>query len=252
MDKLIYTALNSLGSLRGTQIVTAQNLANQNVPGFRRDTVGSGKTFNLEDGGELSARAFQIDRENAGFSDLPGFMNQTGEDLDIAIADKGYFCGKPDGSGAPALTRRGDLHVGLDGTLVNGANEAVLDTAQRPITLPPFRNIVIDELGRISIEPIDGAPGERLDVATIGTTQATGLQLVKGEDGQIRPVGAPLPAPDQTAKVMQRVLEGSNVNSTEELIDSIDLQRSFELNMRVVSTAKELDEAGVSLMRLPG
>ncbi len=252
MDKLIYTALNSLGSLRGTQIVTAQNLANQNVPGFRRDTVGEGKSFILDDAGELSARAFQIDREQASFSDLPGFMNQTGEALDIAIADKGYFYIQPDTGGAPALTRRGDLHVGLDGKLVNGANEAVLDTAQRPITLPPFRSVVVDEIGRITIEPIDGAPGERLEVATIGTTQATGLQLVKGEDGQIRPVGAPMPGPDQSAKVMQGVLEGSNVNSTEELISSIDLQRSFELNMRVVSTAKELDEAGVSLMRLPG
>lgn len=252
MDKLIFTALNSLGNLRGTQVVTAQNLANQNVPGFRRDTLGEGKAFILEDGGDLTARAFQIEREQASFSDLPGFMNQTGEPLDLAIADKGYFYIQPDTGGPPALTRRGDLHVGLDGSLVNGANEAILGTNQQPITIPPFRNIVVDEVGRITIEPIEGAPGERLEVATIATTLANGADLVKGEDGQIRPKKGPLPAPDQLAKVRQGVLEGSNVNSTEELISSIDLQRSFELNMRVVSTAKELDEAGVSLMRLPG
>ncbi len=248
---MIFTALNSLGNLRGTQIVTAQNLANQNVPGFRRDTIGEGKSFIMEDGGDITARAFQLEREDAGFSDLPGFMNQTDEPLDIAIADKGYFYIQPDTGGPPALTRRGDLHVGLDGTLVNGANEAILSANQQPIAIPPFRSIVIDEVGRITIEPIDGAPGERLEVATIATTQATGAQLVKGEDGQIRPKTGPLPAPDQQAKVRQGVLEGSNVNPTEELISSIDLQRSFELNMRMVSTAKELDEAGVSLLRLP-
>ena len=59
------------------------------------------------------------------------------------------------------------------------------------------------------------------------------------------------PRPDQTAKVAQGVLEGSNVNATEELIASIDLQRSFELNMRMISTAKEIDEAGSRLLRMP-
>jgi flagellar basal-body rod protein FlgF len=85
----------------------------------------------------------------------------------------------------------------------------------------------------------------------IGTTLAQGLALAKGEDGQIRPQTGPLPAPDQAAKVAQGVLEGSNVNPTEELIASIDLQRSFELNMRVISAAKEIDEAGAQLLRAP-
>lgn len=251
MDRLIYTALNSLGNLRGTQIVTAQNLANQNVPGFRRDTLSEGQAFVMEDQGSLEPRAFQIGREQASFSDVSGFMNQTGEDLDIAIPDKGWFYVQPDGDGAPALSRRGDLRVGLAGELVNGAGEAILDQQLRPINLPPFRKIVIDDVGTISIEPIDGAPGERIEVATLATTLATGTKLVKGEDGQIRPVTGPLPRPDQQAKVMQGVLEGSNVNTTEELIASIDLQRNFELNMRIVSTAKEMDEAGASLLRMP-
>jgi len=251
MDRLIYTALNSLGNLRGTQIVTAQNLANQNVPGFRRDTLSEGQAFVMEDDSGLEPRAFQIGRETAGFSDASGFLNQTGEPLDIAIADKGWFYVQPDGGGAPALTRRGDLRVGLGGELVNGAGEAVLDQGLRPIVLPPFRKIVVNEVGTISIEPIDGAPGERIELATIATTLATGARLLKGEDGQIRPVTGPVPQPDQQAKVLQGALEGSNVNATEELIASIDLQRNFELNMRVVSTAKEIDEAGTSLLRMP-
>lgn len=251
MDRLIYTALNSLGNLRGTQIVTAQNLANQNVPGFRRDTIGEGQSFILEDQGRIEPRAFQIGRETAGFSDMSGFLNQTGEPLDIAIADKGWFYVQPDGGGAPALSRRGDLRVGLDGALVNGAGEAILNQGLQAIILPPFRKLVVDEVGTISIEPMDGAPGERIEVTTLATTLAPGANLIKGEDGQIRPATGPLPAPDQQAKVMQGALEGSNVNATEELISSIDLQRSFELNMRVVSTAKELDEAGTRLLAMP-
>lgn len=252
MDRFIHTALNAMGNLRGVNGVNAQNLANMNVPGFRRDFIAEGAAFVLEDAsGEMSPRAFQLSREEAGFSDLPGFMDKTGEDLDIAIPDRGYFYVQPETGGAPALTRRGDLRVGLDGTLVNGAGDAVLSQAMTPIVLPPFRNIVIDDLGRITIEPLDGAPGERLEVATIGTTDAAGLKLSKDEDGQIRPVTGQLPRPDQSAKVLQGVLEGSNVNATEELIASIDLQRGFELNMKMISTAKELDEAGARLMRMP-
>ena len=91
----------------------------------------------------------------------------------------------------------------------------------------------------------------RANTRSLATTLAPGANLIKGEDGQIRPATGPLPAPDQQAKVMQGALEGSNVNATEELISSIDLQRSFELNMRVVSTAKELDEAGTRLLAMP-
>ena len=240
MDRLIYTALNSLGNLRGTQLVTAQNLANQNVPGFRRDTLSEGQAFVLEDQGNLEPRAFQIGREQASFSEVAGFMNRTGEDLDIAISDKGWFYVQPDGGGAPALTRRGDLRVGLGGELVNGAGEAVLDQGLRPIVLPPFRKIVVNETGAISIEPIDGAPGERIEVATLATTLATGLRLVKGEDGQIRPVTGPLPRPDQQAKVLQGVLEGSNVNVVEELVDMIECQRAYEINSKMISAVDEM------------
>lgn len=251
MDKLIFTALNSLGSLRGTQTITAQNLANQNVPGFRRDMTSEGQSFVMQDDAGYQARAFQISRQENGFSDLAGFMNQTGEPLDLAIADKGYFYVQPDAGGPPALSRRGDMRLGLNGELINGAGEAILSQDQQPIIIPPFRDIVVNELGTITIEPLDGAPGELLEVATIATTLATGQALLKGQDGQIRPATGPLPAPDQGAKVLQGVLEGSNVNTTEELISSIDLQRNFELNLRMISTAKELDEAGTRLLRMP-
>lgn len=252
MDRLIYTALNSLANLRGAQIATAQNLANQNVPGFRRDYLPEGQAFVLEEQGDLQARAFQVPEENAAFSRQAGFLNQTDQPLDIALADKGWFYVRPETGGAPALTRRGDLQVASDGILRTGAGDAILDQGLQPIEVPPFRSLTVNEIGTISIEPLDGEPGERVEIATIATTLAPGAILTKGLDGQIRPAdGRPVPAPDQGGKVLQGVLEGSNVNSTEELITSIDIQRSFELNLRLISSAKELDEAGTRLLRMP-
>lgn len=252
MDRLIYTALNSLANLRGAQIANAQNLANQNVPGFRRDVIPEGQAFVLQDEGDMQSRAFQVPEKDAAFSDAAGFLNQTGEPLDIALADRGWFYVRPDGGGAPALTRRGDLKISSDGILRNGAGEAILNQGLQPIAVPPNRRLIVNEIGTIFVEPIDGAPGETVEVATIATTLAPGAQLVKGMDGQIRPSdGAPLPPPDQGGKVLQGVLEGANVNATEELIATIDIQRSFELNLRLITSAKELDEAGSRLLRMP-
>lgn len=252
MDRLIYTALNSLSNLRGAQISNAQNLANQNVPGFRRDYLPEGQAFVMEDQGDLQARAFQVPEENPAFSRVSGFLNQTDQPLDIALADRGWFYIRPETGGAPALTRRGDLQVGSDGILRTGAGDAILDQGLQPIEVPPFRSLTVNEIGTISIEPIDGAAGERVEIATIATTLAPGLALTKGLDGQIRPTGGgPVPAPDQGGKVLQGVLEGSNVNATEELISTIDIQRNFELNLRLITSAKELDEAGARLLRMP-
>ena len=89
MDKLIHTALNSLAAVRAGQITNAQNLANQTVPGFRRDIMPEGQTFVMEDLGVLQSRAYQIPEKDAAFSDLAGFINHTGEPLDLALAQDG-------------------------------------------------------------------------------------------------------------------------------------------------------------------
>jgi hypothetical protein len=116
MDKLIHTALNSIAHIRGAQIANAQNLANQTVPGFRRDIMPEGQAFVMEEQGVLQSRAYQIPEEHAAFSDLAGFINQTGEPLDLALANEGWFYIRPDeGQGGPALSRRGDMRITLRG-----------------------------------------------------------------------------------------------------------------------------------------
>ncbi|MFD1808769.1 flagellar basal body rod C-terminal domain-containing protein [Gemmobacter lanyuensis] len=128
----------------------------------------------------------------------------------------------------------------------------MLDAQQAPIVVPPFTDIVVNEIGELSIQPPDAPPGERVLVATLGTYVPDGTQVLrKGEDGQIRLENGQVPPSNQLAEVRQGVLERSNVNTTDELINAIDLQRGFELNMKMVSEAKRLDEAAGSLVKLP-
>jgi flagellar basal-body rod protein FlgF len=254
MDRMIHTALNSLANLRDQRIVSAQNLANLAVPGFRRDLANEGSAHFVDALGSLSSRVMQLERGAHGFSRESGQMDRTGDPMDLAIADRGFFFVQPPGGGEPALTRRADLRVGPGGALQNGAGEALLGADLQPVVLPPFRQLEIDDLGQIVITPQDGAPGERLLVGTLATVDPpSDLDLRKSPDGRIRMAdGSPLPAPDQRPRILQGVREGSNVNATAELIDSIELQRTFELNLRMIQTAREVDEAGSALLRPPG
>ncbi|PWR02570.1 flagellar biosynthesis protein FlgF [Meridianimarinicoccus roseus] len=251
MDRMIYTALNALAVRRDTKITQANNLANQTVPGFRRDLPNEGGTRFLQTDGIGSTRAFRVEDGPAGFSDEAGFLNPTGEALDVAIADEGYFYAQPQ-DGEPSLTRRGDLRVGADGILRNGAGDAMLDVNLAPQQVPPFRSMLINGLGEVRIEPMNGVPGETQLIGTLATVvPGKDVTLRKSLDGRIRVPDGALPPPNQQAEVLQGTLEGSNVNPVEELISSIEIQREFELGVRMMSTAKEMDEAGARLMRAP-
>lgn len=251
MDRLVHTVLNSISNLRDQRTVSANNLANMNVPGFRRDLDNEGKSFFIDSEGGFKTRAVQVESGHHAFSRQSGFLDQTGEQLDIAIADRGYFYVQPSTGGNPALSRRGDLQLTADGQLLNGSGDQMLDTGMQPIVVPPFRSLAVDDAGRISIEPRDGAAGEVVQIAQLATVVPDGIDLQKGADGYIRQSDQAVPPPDLRAQVVQGVLEGSNVNPTEELIASIDLQRSFEVNLKMISSAKEIDEAGSRLLRLP-
>ena len=253
MDRYIHTALNSLHNLRDSRVIQAQNLANQNTPGFRKDLENEGKTHFLQHLGDATtAVALHLETGPHGFSQDAGVLNQTNEPMDIAIADQGYFYVVPQ-NGEPALSRRGDLHQDVDGVLRNGAGEKMLSTDMEEIVVPPHRRMVVNDLGQIFIEPMTGAPGQTIQVATIATVvPAEDTQLQKKADGQIRMLnGEDLPEPNQGARVVQGMLEGSNVNPVEELISSIETQRQFELGVRMIRTAQELDEGGTRLLRLP-
>ena len=85
----------------------------------------------------------------------------------------------------------------------------------------------------------------------IGSTTSQLDQLTKSLDGQIRKVDGTVPDPDQTGKFGQGFLESSNVNAIEELIRNIDMQRQFEINVKLIKKASDLDSAGTKLMDLP-
>ena len=251
MDKMIFTALNALNVIRDTRVIQAQNLANQSTVGYRRDLGNEGHTYFLGNFETAKARAFQLEQGPSGFVTTPGQISTTGEPLDLAIADEGYFFVQ-NPTGEMALTRRGDFRPNADGRLETGAGELALDANRAPIALPPYRSIVVSEIGDINYELADGPPGVFAYLATIGTVVPDEtVKLRKDIQGNIFNENGDLPPANQQARIVQGALEGSNVNPVDELIKSMEVQRQFEFGLRMVNTAKELDEGGARLLRMP-
>lgn len=250
MDRMIFTALNALSVERDTRVTQAQNLANMNVPGFRRDLDNDGQSRFLDVLHGLPTRAFQAEVEQSGFSDAQGALTRSDDPFDVAIDGAGYFYIQPQTGGEVALSRRGDLRLDPEGQLHNGAGDLVLDAGLAPITLPPHQSMRIDDMGQIYITPLAGGPDQAVAmIATVVPPEE--LALVKSTDGHIRANGAELPAPNQGAYVRQGVLESSNVNPVQEMLASMEAQRRFELGMRMIQNAAQLDEAGARLMQPP-
>tara|TARA_B100000035_G_scaffold311604_1_gene321449 strand:+ start:116 stop:886 length:771 start_codon:yes stop_codon:yes gene_type:complete len=254
MDKLIHTALNTMHSARLKQATSAQNLSNAQVPGFRGDEIGGrfGSVYLYADD-QLETRVFARKSEPGLFSDEQGEMRLTGQRTDVSIEGDGYFMVENQ-SGVLGMSRRGDFTISNDGTLVNRAGEVVLDTSLVAMTVPPFREIFISENGQVFIEPIGGEPGVRQLINQIATTSSEGLKLIKDVDGIIRPEGGIDRTQfnaDQNVRLKQGYLETSNVNVFDELVNNVDIQKQYQLNVKLISLAKRIDEAGASLLKLP-
>lgn len=249
MDRLIHTALNSLNIVKDNTFIRSNNLANSSVPGYRSDyqLKTSGTAF-LENMDSHMTRGLSVKDDTNLFDASSGAMSETGNPLDVAIRDNGYFItSSPQGN---SLTRRGDFILGANGILTNGANAIILDSNLQPITIPPYRSIDITENGVIVIQPINSEPGTYQTVATLGLVTPQG-PIKKFPDGEIRYNDKSEIIPDQGPRVINNYLEMSNVNLMEELVGSIEDQRVFEINLKLVKAAEDIDRGGSSLMRMP-
>ena len=253
MDRNIHIALNNLRNISSELRVNAQNMANANVPGFRADLSVTREASFLTPFAQFRSRVYSQEASQALFSTDEGGLQNTEAEMDVAIRGQGYFYIAPSSGGDTALSRRGDLSFDIDRFVVDGAGNQLLDVALNPIQLPPTRRIVVEETGQIQMELFDAPEGTFVPGPIIATSQADGVVLSKSPDGHIRPVGqAVLPEPDQRARLTQGFLENSNMDTIGSLIQNIESQRQFEMSVKFIALAKEIDEGGTRIMRLPG
>lgn len=247
MDRLVDIARTGLRGVMARQTALANNLANANTSGFRAEIVNAQSRWT--DGAALKSRASAMDQVIA--ADMAGgTVNQTGNPLDVAIGGDGLLAVQAN-DGGEAYTRRGDLMLSDSGLLTTSDGHPVMGQGG-PITLPPADQITIAKDGGIWIVPQGGQANQMQQVDQLKIVSAQGSQISKGTDNLFREVnGGALPS-DPQAQVTQGSLEGSNVNATVALIDMIEASGAWQNQIKLIGAAKDIDQAGASLMRLDG
>lgn len=246
MDRFLYVAMTGARETQIAQAVTANNLANASTPGFRA-TLAAASHVGLEGPGHAAARAYAV-TEGRGIDLTPGPLTSTGRDLDVAIDGSGWIAVQaPDGS--EAYTRAGDLRVDSLGLLTTGRGESVLGNGG-PISVPPFESLEIGSDGTISIRPLGQDAAVLAEVDRIRLVDPPAEDLVRGDDGLIRLAPGAPPAPEAMVTLRGGMLEGSNVSVVQAMVEMIEQARTFELQIKMMTTAQDNDRSSSELLRL--
>ncbi|RUO79838.1 flagellar basal-body rod protein FlgF [Idiomarina tyrosinivorans] len=246
MDKMLYIAMSGAKENMNAVAVRANNLANANTTGFRAELEQARSMQAYGEG--LPTRVFAM-TESPGQNFAEGAIRTTGRDLDVAIKGQGWLAVQ-DQNGNERYTRNGNLHVSNAGLLTTASGHPVQGEAG-PIVIPiPVEKLAIGENGNIMVRP-QGAPANAMQVVDrlklvnppLNNLEKTNSGLFQTKDGQ--------PALADAGVTLEiGALEGSNVNTVEEMTHMIALQRQYEMNVKMMKTAEENAQRSESLMRL--
>lgn len=233
--------------------VIAHNLANITTTGFKRDRADF-QTLAYDDARVAGQRstgetAYAIGLNlGTGVSvqgttriDTQGALATTGNNLDLALDGDGFFQVELPG-GQTGYTRAGNFTRSAEGTLVTAQGYAVQPSIQVPAGA---QSLTISPDGTVSAM-IDGdtAPAELGQITIASFVNPAGLQatgdnlLLETAASGAAEVGAA--GENGRGQIRQGMLESSNVNVVEELVDMISAQRAYEINSKMISAVDEM------------
>jgi flagellar basal-body rod protein FlgF len=244
MDRFLYISMSGAKETLRAQAVNNHNLANASTTGFRAD-LSAFQTRAVAGSGHAS-RAYATN-STTGWDQTQGALVSTGRDLDVGIHGPGWIAVQGT-DGREAYTRAGDLRVDPNGMLLNGAGHPVLGDGG-PITVPPHQSIQIGADGTVSIVPLGQGPETTALVGRIKLVNPPAESLARGEDGLFRMQDGTDAAPDAAVKLASGVIESSNVNIADAMVNMIELARQFDLQVKAMRTAEENGAAAAQLLR---
>jgi flagellar basal-body rod protein FlgF len=245
MDRMLYIAMSGAKETLIAQANNSNNLANVNTPGFMEDLnqFRSMPVF----GEGYPTRVYALgERSNINFE--KGSIQSTGNPLDLAVKGEGYFAVQSV-DGSEAYTRRGDLKVDANGLVTNGQGLPLIGNSG-PIALPPYERLEIAPDGTITILPEGATPEGLAIIDRIKMVNPEADQLIKGEDGLLRLKEGEEADADADTQLVSGAIESSNVNVADTLVTMIELARKFEMQVKMMKTAEELDSTSVKLMSM--
>jgi flagellar basal-body rod protein FlgG len=261
MIRALWTAATGMETQQTNMDVIANNLANVNSAGFKKSRAdfqdilyqtvkiagaSSGDGVELPTGVQvgLGSRVAAVQKIFT-----TGDIQQTGNDLDLAVEGSGFFqVTQPNGEAA--YTRAGAFKKDGTGRLVTSDGYPLFPEVVIPENAT---DISIGQSGTVEVY-LDGE-SEPTQVGTIELARFSnpaGLKALGHNLFTETPTtGAPatgLPGENGFGILAQGFLEGSNVSIMEEMVNMIAGQRAYEINSKAIKTADEMLQMTNNLM----
>lgn len=254
MNPALWISKTGLDAQQRDISVISNNLANASTVGFKKSRAifedllyqninqpggQSAQDVELPNGLMLGAGTKVVATQK---SHTQGNVQTTDNSLDVMINGKGFFqVLMPDG--ALSYTRNGQFSVNEEGTLVTSGNGYPIEPQ---IQIPEDAiSLSISQEGEVTVRQPGNAQNAvigQLNLASFinpAGLEPIGQNLYK----ETAVSGAPqesVPGVDGVGNVRQGMLETSNVNVTEELVNLIEAQRGYEMNSKVISSVDQM------------
>jgi flagellar basal-body rod protein FlgF len=250
--KGLYTAGAGMMLQMARQDVVANNLANVNTGGYKKQ-VAVAQAFPAM----LMSRLGEIEKNREGeyepvpvrliggvgtgaaidkiYSDFTmGNIRKTDNVTDLALTSDGYFAVlTPQGE---RYTRNGQFKINNEGILTTNQGYPVMDTEDQAITLEG--EFMIDEMGNVTV---NGENIARLKMVRFENPQyleRQGDNLLAALEGE---AGINLERPG----ILQGYIEDSNVNAVKEMVELINVVRAYESMQKVVQAEDETTQVAI-------
>ncbi|WP_379129910.1 flagellar hook-basal body protein [Paenibacillus sp. sgz500958] len=264
MNNSTISAAVSMSSLQQRLDIIADNIANLNTNGYKSKEASFEDVLTRvqqqSDDYKLEGRSMPMGF-NIGFGvRVPsitdnweeGTLKETGNPTDLSLQGNGLFGVQV--NGGTAYTRQGDFHFTPDTTdpanmiLVDNTNNPVLSSEGTPISVPVGVSVAIDESGQVLTKTNENATPEvagRLMI--VEPTSRDSLRAVDGNfyvlaDGVTEQQAFVQRAADEASAVGVRSgwLEQSNVDLNKEMTELMQLQRTYQLAARSLTSSDQM------------
>ena len=216
------------GSRKLTQLdFVANNVANASTPGFKSEHLYyamKGRAAQEDSRVDLGPTSTKIDFAQ-------GTLNRTGNKFDLAIEGDGYFTIQT--RNGIAYTRNGNFILNKNNEIITHAGDYVLGESGKIVI--SGEEVSIDGDGSIQV---DGSVAGKLRITAFSNSG----DVSRAAAGQYLDSGKAGPKKADNYKIASGYLEMSNVNAVKEMVEMIDIQRTFETYQKIILTMSEFDK----------
>ena len=235
----LYTAAAGMAAQERRLDAVSNDIANVNTAGYKKVRIGFRDLVYQEKPGGVStgsgAAVTQLGRGSQ-----QGNLQQTGQPFDLAIQGEGFFRVRR-ADGEVVLTRNGAFSVDERRQIVNANGERLVP----PITIPAGVDPAKVAVGRDGTVTADGRRIGRIQLVTVPAPN--GLAPAGNNNYEVTPQSGAVRR--ATGQIEQGLLESSNVDIADAMVDMMDAQRSYSMASKAINMQDRMWEIANGLKR---